>query len=88
MVNNTAKDAEHAVMVEEDEIDELVSVGLAEALEEARKKGTELTKEDMKEVQKKTRASAKAQGQFRVIQRSKKVNGKPTLVGGDVPDGS
>ena len=69
---------------EENEIDALVSTGVAEAYEEARAAGKELSADELKEVLKKKRAAAKknvkATGKFQVIQRSKKANGVPTLM--------
>ena len=70
--------------MEEDEIDEIVSTAVAEAWEEARKSGKDLSADELNKVQKKKRVAAKkaakAQGKFQVIQRSKKTNGVPTLV--------
>ena len=69
---------------EEDEIDGIVSTAVAEAWEEARKSGKDLSADELKDVQKTKRVAAKkvakAQGKFQVIQRSKKTNGVPTLV--------
>ena len=76
--------------MDEDEIDEIVSTAVAEAWEEARKSGKDLSADELKEVQKKKRVAAKkaakAQGKYQVIQHSKKTNGVPTLVdtGGSV----
>ena len=69
---------------EESEIDALVSTGVAEAYEEAKAAGKELSADELKEVLKKKRAAAKknvkAAGKFQVIQRSKKTIGVPTLL--------
>ena len=69
---------------EENEIDDIVSTAVAEAWEEARKSGKDLSADELKEVQKKKRAAAKKNvkvtGKFQVAQRSKETNGVPTLV--------
>ena len=68
------------------EVDQVAAAEVKAASDQAAQSGSAVTEEASANFNKNARATVRAAGTFKIICRSKKALGKPTLVGG--PDGS
>jgi len=68
------------------EVDQVAAAEVKAASDQAAQSGSAVTEEAIANINKNARATVRAAGKFKIIGRSKKALGKPTLVGG--PDGS
>ena len=65
------------------EVDQVAAAEVKAASDQAALSGSAVTEEAIANINKNARASVRAAGRFKIIGRSKKALGKPTLVGGD-----